>query len=74
MKKNYNSYAHTAIIKHKELRNNNVAYQTFTERGPIAFLPISTKETSIVYSIQGNKNVELASRVIQLFASNSFSI
>ena len=59
MKKNYNSYAHTAIIKHKELRNNNVAYQTFTERGPIAFLPISTKETSIVYSIQGNKNVDL---------------
>ena len=59
MKKNYNSYAHTTIIKHKELRNNNVASQTFTERGPIAFLPISTKETSIVYSIQGNKNVDL---------------
>ena len=57
--KNYNSYAHTAIIKHKEIKNNNVASQTFTERGPIAFLPISEKETSVVYSIQGNKNVDL---------------
>ena len=59
IKKNYNSYAYTAIIKHKELRNNNVASQTFTERGPIAFLPISERETSVVYSIQGNKNLDL---------------
>ena len=59
MKKNYNSYAHTTIIKHKEIINNNVASQIFTERGPIAFLPISEKETSIVYSMQGNKNVDL---------------
>ena len=59
IKKNYNSYAYTTIIKHKELRNNNIAYQTFTERGPIAFLPISEKETSVVYSIQGNKNLDL---------------
>ena len=59
IKKNYNSYAYTAIIKHKELRNNNIASQTFTERGPIAFLPISEKETSVVYSIQGNKNLDL---------------
>ena len=59
IKKNYNSYAYTAIIKHKELRNNNIASQTFTERGPIAFLPVSEKETSVVYSIQGNKNLDL---------------
>ena len=59
IKKNYNSYAHTAIIKHKKIRNNNVASQTFTEMGPIAFLPISEKETSVVYSIQGNQNIDL---------------
>ncbi len=59
IKKNYNSYAYTVIIKHKKLINNNVASQTFTERGPIAFLPISEKETSVVYSIQGNENLDL---------------
>ena len=48
--KNYNSYAYTTIIKHQNL-NNKKAIQIFTKHGPIAFLPISNSETSIVYSI-----------------------
>ena len=59
-KKNYNSYAYTSIIEHKRLSKNNTATQIFTEGGPIAFLPISESQTSIVYSLKGNKksNVE----------------
>jgi 2-octaprenyl-6-methoxyphenol hydroxylase len=59
-KKNYNSYAYTSIIEHKKLSKNNTATQIFTKGGPIAFLPISESQTSIVYSLRGNKksNVE----------------
>ena len=55
----YNSYAHTTIIQHKKVKDNDVAYQFFTKKGPLAFLPISKTETSIVYSARGNKNVNL---------------
>ena len=55
--KNYNSYAYTTIIEHKKLFCNNVASQTFTKEGPIAFLPISSTETSVVYSIKGKKKI-----------------
>ncbi len=57
-KKIYNSYAYTTIIKHKKI-NNNVACQIFTKKGPLAFLPISENETSIVYSIRGNQDLDL---------------
>jgi len=59
-KKNYNSYAYTSIIEHKRFSKNNTATQIFTKGGPIAFLPISESQTSIVYSLRGNKksNVE----------------
>ena len=60
IKKDYKSYAYTTIIEHKKILNNNVAIQTFTKRGPIAFLPISEKETSVVYSIKGGKEIEIA--------------
>ena len=56
IEKKYDSVAHTAIIKHKKI-NNNTAVQIFTKIGPIAFLPISNSETSVVYSIYG-KNLE----------------
>ena len=56
IEKNYNSYAHTAIIKHKKLSDNNVAIQIFTKKGPLAFLPISNNQTSIVYSLSSPKN------------------
>ena len=51
--KDYNSFAFTCLIKHKKC-NNNTANQIFTKNGPIAFLPCSKTETSIVYSILKN--------------------
>tara|TARA_Y100001970_G_scaffold153026_1_gene187449 strand:- start:7682 stop:8761 length:1080 start_codon:yes stop_codon:yes gene_type:complete len=50
--KDYNSFAYTSIIDHKRVINNNTAFQNFTNNGPIAFLPISEKQTSIVYSMR----------------------
>ena len=58
LKKKYNSFAHTTIIKHKKIKNN-IASQIFTQKGPLAFLPLSETETSIVYSFKGNKNIDL---------------
>ena len=52
--KKYNSFAYTTIIEHERCKND-VAAQIFTKQGPIAFLPISNKETSIVYSINNPK-------------------
>ncbi len=53
--KKYNSFAYTAIITHKKI-SNTVATQVFTKRGPLAFLPISNTETSIVYSLRNSKD------------------
>ena len=52
--KNYNSYAYTTIIEHQNTENIK-AVQIFTKMGPIAFLPISNFETSIVFSIINKK-------------------
>jgi len=54
--KNYDSLAFTTIIKHKKIKNN-IAIQIFTKNGPLAFLPLSSYNTSIVYSITGNRNL-----------------
>ena len=51
IKKNYNSIAYTTLITHKKLKNNT-AFQNFTNKGPIAFLPISKTQTSVVYSFK----------------------
>ena len=50
--KNYNSFAYISVINHKKLDTNDVATQIFTKMGPIAFLPISLTETSVVYSVK----------------------
>ena len=60
--KKYNSNAYTTIISHDKILNNT-AIQIFTSKGPIAFLPISNTETSVVYSIpnyiiETKKNIE----------------
>ncbi len=49
-KKNYNSTAYTTIINHSKIQNN-IAEQYFTRFGPLAFLPISNNQTSVVFSI-----------------------
>ena len=53
--KKYNSNAHTTIIKHDQILNDT-AIQIFTKKGPLAFLPISNTETSVVYSVYNSNN------------------
>ena len=48
--KKYGSRAYTTIIKHDAI-TNDTALQIFTKEGPLAFLPISKNETSIVFSV-----------------------
>ena len=54
IKKKYNSSAYTTVIHHEKILNN-IATQIFTSKGPLAFLPISDTETTIVYSIDNFK-------------------
>jgi 2-octaprenyl-6-methoxyphenol hydroxylase len=55
--KEYHSTAYTTIISHDKIIND-VAVQIFTQKGPLAFLPISNKKTSIVYSLHNSNNPE----------------
>ena len=66
--KKYNSFAYTTIIKHEKILNNT-ATQIFTKRGPLAFLPISSNETSIVYSVHNliNKKKENIRELIRAY-------
>ena len=50
IRKNYKSLAYTTLIQHDECINNQ-AIQIFTKKGPLAFLPCSNTETSIIFSI-----------------------
>ena len=54
IKKDYKSFAYTAVITHSKIINNT-AEQYFTVYGPLAFLPISDTRTSIVFSIFNKK-------------------
>ena len=74
IKKNYNSIAYTCIINH-EKNNNNYAVQVFTKLGPLAFLPLSKKETSIVFSYNGKKKID-EKNVIQIIKkyNNNYKI
>ena len=56
IEKDYDSYAYTTIIDHKKMSTNNTAFQNFTKNGPIAFLPLSSTETSVVYSLKNKMN------------------
>jgi len=68
--KNYDNIAYTTILKHKKIANN-IATQIFTENGPIAFLPISNCETSIVCSLD-TKNINYnESQVLALINKNN---
>ena len=64
-KKNYNSTAFTTIINHPK-KKNNIAEQYFTKFGPLAFLPISNKKTSIVFSVFDKDLTKDQSRIINL--------
>ena len=68
--KNYYNLAYTTILKHKKIENNT-ATQIFTKQGPIAFLPISNIETSVVYSIDIKNKKFDNSDVIDLINKNN---
>ena len=53
--KNYESTAYASTINHNKI-DNRKAIQIFTKYGPLAFLPISESQTSLVYSIK-NKSI-----------------
>ena len=69
--KEYNSTAYTTIISHDEIVNDT-AFQIFTKKGPLAFLPISNKKTSIVYSVH-NLNNQKEERINQLIKDKNFN-
>ena len=69
--KNYDNYAYTTIIKHSKTINNK-AIQIFTSRGPLAFLPISKTETSVVYSVKGNQKIDFKDLI--RFYNKSYNI
>ena len=62
-KKDYDSYAYSLIINHIKTENKK-ALQIFSKLGPIAFLPISKNQTSIVFS-KKNKNIFLNQNKLQ---------
>jgi 2-octaprenyl-6-methoxyphenol hydroxylase len=68
--KKYNSHAYTTIIKHDQILNDT-AFQIFTKKGPIAFLPISNRETSVVYSIYNSNDLK-DENVKQLIKEKNF--
>ena len=68
--KNYYNLAYTTILKHKKIENNTAA-QIFTKQGPIAFLPISNTETSVVYSMDIKNKKFDNSDVIDLINENN---
>ena len=68
--KNYDNIAYTTIIKHKELENN-IATQIFTKYGPVAFLPISNNETSVVCSLDTKNKKYNDNEIIKLINKNN---
>ena len=65
IKKNYKSQAITTTISHQNLKNN-IAEQYFTEFGPLAFLPISSTQTSIVFSVFDKDLIKDKDKIIKL--------
>jgi len=68
--KRYNSKAYTTIITHEQIAND-IAFQIFTKKGPLAFLPISKRETSIVYSMHNSIN-QKEENIEQLIKDKNF--
>ena len=69
IKKNYNSFAYTFLINHKS-KKNDIAIQVFTKFGPLAFLPLSNTQTSIVFSYKGEEINDI--KILDLFKKYNF--
>ena len=68
--KDYDNFAYTTILKHRKIENN-IATQIFTKNGPIAFLPVSNYETSVVCSLDTKNRKYIDSEVIDLISKNN---
>ena len=68
--KDYDNLAFITILKHKKIVNN-IATQIFTKNGPIAFLPISNIETSIVCSLDARNKKYTDDEVLDLIDKNN---
>ena len=51
--KSYNEHAYVFNLFHEKISNNS-ARQFFLKDGPLAFLPVSSAETSVIWSIKNN--------------------
>ena len=68
--KNYDNLAYTTVLEHKKIVNN-IATQIFTNNGPIAFLPISNNETSVVCSLDTKNRKYNDDEVLALINKNN---
>ena len=69
--KKYDSFAYTSVIAHKKI-SNTIARQIFTKKGPLAFLPISSYRTSVVYSINQKTRINQETLLSSLNSYNNF--
>ena len=71
--KSYNEDAYVFNLHHKKIINNS-ARQFFLKDGPLAFLPVSRTETSVIWSIKNNsinkKYVSSKKRLSKFFNSH----
>ena len=68
--KNYYNDAYVTILKHEKLKNDT-AIQIFTKFGPIAFLPVSNTETSVVCSLDTKDKKYIDNEVLDLIKENN---
>ena len=70
IEKTYNSFAYTTIITHEKI-SNDIAIQSFTKFGPLAFLPFSQNKTSVVFSVHNSKSIN-REKIIKLIKQYNF--
>ena len=72
--KSYNEHAYVFNLFHKKISNNS-ARQLFLKDGPLAFLPVSSTETSVIWSIKNNsinKKYVSNKKYLSKFINNHF--
>jgi 2-octaprenyl-6-methoxyphenol hydroxylase len=70
IQKDYENHAYTTVLKHNKIENN-IATQIFTKKGPVAFLPISNSQTSVVCSLDTKNKKYNDSEVLKLISQNN---
>ena len=69
--KDYYNTAYTTILQHEKI-DNKTAIQIFTKFGPIAFLPISSTETSVVFSLEVKYKKYTNAQILNIIKNNNF--